>query len=214
MIELKAIRPAGGREYPEPLKGMIGVKGHLSEDAVNKFREAIESGSETGVHKILENYPELMRDIMLEVGHHAMWCSNKPQIRPPLTNGKTGKIPDFLLAGRGSGGMKWFIIELKAPSDKLFNQNCTAFSRTANVGLNQLASYLHYAVEKQGAIRDALEIPDFRTPTGILVIGREDETLHDDIKQGAKSFWNDNLSNVDIISYDRILRTAENRLKS
>lgn len=146
------------------------------------------------------------------VGHHGMWFHDKPQIRPPLTNGEQGKIPDFLLAGRGSGGLKWFIIELKAPSAKLFNKNCTAFSDTANKGLNQLGCYLRYANEAQGGIRDLLEIKDFGTPSGILVIGREDETLRDEVRHQMKTFWNRNLGNIEIISYDKILKTAQERL--
>lgn len=142
-----------------------------------------------------------------------MWACNKPHIRPRLANGKPGKIPDFLLAGRGSGGKAWFIVELKSPADKLFNKDSTAFSTCANKALNQLASYLQYATEKQGSIRDALEIAEFTSPQGILVIGREDETIHNEIKQQMKSFWNKNFKNIQIVSYDRILMTAQQRLK-
>lgn len=211
MTNLKAIKPVA-RQYPEPLKGMKEVAGRLPKQAINKFKAAIEKGDETSAHQVLVDYPGLMRDIMPKVGHHAMWYCSKPQIRPPLTNGKTGKIPDFLLAGRGSGGMSWFIVELKPPNKQLFNKNYASFSTYTNYGLNQLAAYLHYANEKQGSIRDSLEIPDFRTPNGILIIGREEETLNDEVKMDTKAFWNDNLKNIEIISYDRIIKKAEFRL--
>ena len=122
------------------------------------------------------------------------------------------KVRVLFLPGRGSGGMSWFVVELKAPSAVLFNRHATAFSTAANHGLNQLASYLHFATEKQAHIRDALEIPDFRTPQGVLIIGRESETLTVDVKKDLKAFWNDTLHHISILSYDKILKDAAQRL--
>ena len=107
--------------------------------------------------------------------------------------------------------MGWFLVELKSPQDRLFNKE--RFSSKANEGLNQLASYLSYANEKQGFLRDALEIPEFRTPKGILVIGRGNETEQNENSRELKAFWNDNLKNIEIISYDKILHTSFSRIQ-
>jgi hypothetical protein len=201
------------RTHPEPLAGMASAPLRITRAGVHKFETALRKGTETDAHRALEEHPELLRDIMPNVGHHGLWFCTKPQIRPPLPNGKKGKIPDLLLAGRGSGGMAWFIVELKGPTDNLFNEDCTAFTRIANKGLNQLAAYLHFAEEKQAHIRDALEIHDFRSPEGILIIGREEETNSNEVKRDMKFFWNNELSSIHIVSFDLILRSARERLK-
>jgi hypothetical protein len=151
----------------------------------------------------------LYEPLLKRVGHHAMWVKNKPEIRPPLTNGKKGKIPDSLIAGKGSGGIEWFIVELKSPQDSLFNKN-GGFGSVANAGLRQLAEYLIYSEQKQGAIRDALEIRQFATPQGIFVIGKEEETRDNENLQELKSFWNNSLHNIQIVSFSTLLRNAEN----
>jgi hypothetical protein len=213
-MRVPTFRKAVGSTHPEPLPGMKSVRNQVSRVGLDALKSTLDNSSETAVHNILRQYPELLRNAMPKVGHHGMWYCNKPQIRPPLPNGKQGKIPDMLLAGRGSDGMAWFVVELKSPSAKIFNQHGNAFSPAANQGLNQLAAYLHYANEKQASIRESLEIPHFRTPAGILIIGREQETIDDEVKEELKAFWNRTLDTIKIISYDNIVRASEQRLGS
>jgi hypothetical protein len=194
------------RKHPE-LSGMNIVERELSEKDFQEFREAVAKGNETAAHNILAKNPIIFEPILERVGHHAMWFKNKPEIRPTLTNGKPGQIPDCLIAGKGSGGIEWFIVELKSPQAKLFHPS-GYFSSEANKGLNQLARYMTYANEKQGAIRDALEIRDFKTPHGIFVIGLQDETEHCEVLEQLKSFWRSQLSNIQIVSYSRLVYAA------
>lgn len=197
---------ASDRKHPE-LSGMNIVERELLEKDYQEFRKAVSEGNETTAHNILAKNPIIFEPILERVGHHAMWFKNKPEIRPTLTNGKTGQIPDCLIAGKGSGGIEWFIVELKSPQAKLFHPD-GYFSSEANKGLNQLARYMAYANEKQGAIRDALEIRDFKTPQGIFVIGRQDETDHSEVLEQLKSFWRSQLSNIQIVSYSRLVYAA------
>jgi hypothetical protein len=165
--------------YNSELSGMSLAERWFNLSDLKAFQEATSSKSETQTHRILSAHPILFEPLMERVGHHGMWYVSKPQIRPPLTNGKRGKIPDFLLAGRGSGGLEWFIVELKSPADTLFKRNRKEFSQQANAGLNQLAQYCIYGKKCQGAIRDALEIREFENPKGILLIGTDNETADD-----------------------------------
>lgn len=194
-------------KHPE-LEGMDIVDRNLSRETYDEFCEAVEVGSETVVHNILAENPIIFEPILDRVGHHAMWFKNKPEIRPTLTNGKPGKIPDCLLAGKGSGGTEWFIVELKSPQARLFHSG-GYFSPDANKGLNQLASYLSYANEKQGAIRDALEIREFRSPRGIFVIGKRAETTENEHLRELKAFWLASMSNIQIVSYSRLMEAAK-----
>lgn len=194
-------------KHPE-LEGMEIVDRNLSKESYDAFCEAVEVENETAVHNILAKNPIIFEPVLEHVGHHAMWFKNKPEIRPTLTNGKPGKIPDCLLAGKGSGGTEWFIVELKSPQARLFHSG-GYFSPEANKGLNQLASYLSYAHEKQGAIRDALEIRKFRSPRGIFVIGKSAETLENEHLRELKSFWRACMKNIQIISYSRLVEAAE-----
>lgn len=194
-------------KHPE-LAGMDIVQRELSEEAYNCFCDAVNNGNETVAHNVLAANPIIFEPILERVGHHAMWFKNKPHIRPTLTNGKRGKIPDCLIAGKGSGGTEWFIVELKSPKAKLFHAG-GYFSSEANKGLNQLAAYLAYAGEKQGSIRDALEITDFVNPRGIFVIGEQDETESNPQLAQLKSFWRSNIPNIQIVSYSRLKYAAE-----
>lgn len=193
-------------KHPE-LHGMDIVQRSLSEKDYREFVDAVDQGNETAAHNILAKNPIIFEPVLERVGHHAMWFKNKPEIRPTLTNGKPGQIPDCLIAGKGSGGIEWFIVELKSPQANLFHPG-GYFSSEANKGLNQLARYMAYANEKQGAIRDALEIRDFKTPQGIFVIGRQDETDQNEILEQLKSFWRSQLSNIQIVSYSRLVHAA------
>jgi hypothetical protein len=195
-------------KHPE-LEGMDIVERTITEETIEEFEKVLSEGNETAAHVVLAKNPILFEPLLERVGHHAMWFKNKPEIRPTLTNGKPGKIPDSLIAGKGSGGIEWFIVELKSPQDKLFNEN-GGFSSVANSGLAQLAQYLVYSNEKQGSIRDALEIKQFKTPQGIFVIGNEMETENNEKLQELKAFWNNSLHNILIVSYSKLLRNAKN----
>lgn len=198
-------------KYPEPVPGMKTAPSHLStpQVAVKKLNSLINNGGgETEVHKLLLQYPCLLPFLMDNTGHYGTWYVSKPQICPPLINGKKGKIPDFLLAGENSYGLHWYVVELKSPNDLLFDRNGEAFSLQANKGLNQLARYQRYAEQHQGTLRDTLEIKDFVTPQGILLIGNEKETRGQDSKEQLKSFWNEALIDIEIMSYSRLLHRA------
>lgn len=195
---------------PPVISGMKHAPSHLeiSEIAVKKLRSIIKIGSETDAHNILIQYPNLLYCLMRGTGHHGTWYASKPYICPPLTNGRKGKIPDFLIAGRSSIGLEWFVIELKSPQENLFNRKGDCFSVVANQGLNQLARYLNYCTQYQSTVRDAYGLKDFRTPKGILLLGNEEETFSEE-KEELKSFWNSSLQNIEIISYSRILHNAQ-----
>lgn len=193
-------------KHPE-LAGMDSVDRKLDQKSYEEFCEAVKSGGETDAHRILAENPIIFEPILERVGHHAMWFKNKPEIRPTLTNGKPGQIPDCLIAGKGSGGIEWFIVELKSPQDRLFHRD-GYFSTVANKGLNQLARYLSYANEKQGSIRDALEIREFSNPKGIFVIGNQSETEANDQLAKMKSFWASCLQNIQLVSYSRLVSAA------
>lgn len=208
MIEINNIKASKPWANHPELDGMDIVERTVTKEAVEKFEKAINAGNETEAHNVLNDNPILFEPLLERVGHHAMWFKNKPEIRPPLTNGKKGKIPDSLIAGKGSGGIEWFIVELKSPQDSLFNKS-GGFSTVANSGLSQLAQYLIYSTEKQSSIRDALEIKQFKTPRGIFVIGKEDETENNETLQELKAFWNGNLHNIQIVSYSTLLRNAK-----
>lgn len=203
------IKPAA-YEPPPRIKGMKVAPHHLeiTNIIINELTSLIKHGNETKAHNLLIKYPNLLYFLMNNTGHHGTWYTSKPQICPPLINGRKGKIPDFLIAGANSDGIQWFVVELKSPKDKLFNEKGDCFSSIANKGLNQLAGYLKFCTEHQNTLRDTYGIQDFTTPNGILVIGNEEETRLKE-KQDLKAFWNNSLPKIKIISYSRILNLAQ-----
>lgn len=197
------------KKYEEMQPGMtFSSHTDISENTFTEFQNIYENGTETDIHIFLEANPTYLYFALSHTGHHGFWSRSKPQIRPPLINGKKGHIPDFLLCGSSSNGTEWFAIELKGPQAKLFNNKGTAFSPDANEGIVQLVDYVDYINRNISTIRTTLEIPNLNPVKGILLIGKHDETFEDEVKQELKAAFNRTMKGIDLVSYSRIYSWA------
>lgn len=120
-------------------------------------------------------------------------------------NGRT----DFLLEGVGG---KFDIIELKSPRDAVFiksdNQDFYRWSAVCKDAVSQMMNYLskydkYYLFQREETKRDVLY------PNGIIVIGRKESKYLQ-----ALAIHNNFLHRIKIVTYDHILESCRQSLKS
>jgi len=150
---------------------------------------------------------------MFSTGHHMSWIFPKAQIRPSSSSGG-GLIPDYLMAGAGSYGVRWFVLELKGADKCAFKKigKRVSLSADANEGVCQLLNYMDLSSRDQAYLRDGLGLTGFREPQGVLLIGTDGETDDPQVRD-FKSAWNRINSKVQIRSYSSLLRQVEGKLK-
>lgn len=140
-----------------------------------------------------------------ESGHSPYLAS---LISQPNLNGLTERIPDFMWFAKDSLTFEPVLIEIEAPSKKLFTQNGTPTAEFTKAR-NQLTEWKAILKQPQNIIKfyDDYDIPldlrklDFK-PTFILVYGRRSEFEGDTVlTQNRASILGDNEK---LISFDRL----------
>lgn len=185
---------------------------------LEQFREILNYRSdETTIDTFLRNNPEVMVNALsfASTGHHGAWVVPQQNVRPPQVNVIHGLKPDYIVGGRSSDGFKWFVIELKGANEKIFSNSNgrLIFSKTVHKGVFQLLEYIDYCSEIQSYLRDTLQLTGFREPKGILLIGREDEIIQDKYRERLKSAWNRFAPNLEVRTYDSLLRFVDGKVK-
>ncbi len=129
-------------------------------------------------------------------------------ISQPSLNGLTERIPDFMWFAKDSLTFEPVLIEIEAPSKRIFNQNGTP-SADFTKAKNQLTEWKAILKQPQNILKfyDEYNIPldlrklDFR-PTFVLIYGRRSEYEGDDILTNKRA----NLmgENEMLMSFDRL----------
>jgi hypothetical protein len=199
-------------KHPEdyPLKEFFTQRRFLKDGAKEGFLKLIEEKfGEKQIDKFLCENPEIFETLLDTTGHHGIWVIPKQQIKTKIGN-ERGLIPDFIVGGKNSDGFQWWVIELKGSDAKLLKVNAqkeVCFTSEGNKGISQLTEYIDYCRKYQSHLRDAFKLKDFREPSGILVIGNENEFELDEIKQNFKSAWNRlTRPNLEIRTYNAMTR--------
>jgi ribosomal protein S21 len=146
-------------------------------------------------------------------GHHAAWLYPKQQLRPPSAD-QAGLIPDYIGAAANSNGVTWWVLELKGADKKAFRKsgNNVVLSGDANEGICQLIGYMDLSAKTQAYLRDELRLTGFREPQGVLLIGTEDES-QDEAVRNFKQAWNRLNPRAQIRSYDALVRATEAKVR-
>jgi hypothetical protein len=224
MMTLKFIPSSASREHlynnwPDewPDKANSVVQHDVTADQYTRLVDLVDrKASEREIERFLTNAREVLSLAiwMFSSGHHMSWIFPKQQIRPS-SGSMGGLIPDYLMAGARSGGVDWFVLELKGADKLAFtrNRNRVWLSADANKGVCQLLNYIDRSSRDQAYLRDGLNLPGFREPRGILMIGTDGESNDPDVRE-FKSAWNNRMgSRVEIRSYNALLRQVEAKLR-
>lgn len=183
---------------------------------VKKLKQMIENGSnEREIDKLIQGEPNLLSAVLdfVSTGHHGGKAYSQKAIMPHISKERHGLIPDYLISGRSSDGISWWVLELKSPKAKIFSGsgNKLRLSSGANRGVIQLLKYLDFCSQHQSMLRDTLKLERFREPNGLLIIGREDE-LELKERQEVKNAWNINNPRLKIRTWSSIIRSLEHKL--
>lgn len=171
-----------------------------------------ERAGETALHDFFASNREVFSYAIhgFQSGHHGTIVLSKQNIKPHVElTGEAGLIPDFIVGGNTSGGYEWWVVELKGADESLFSTDTGGhiyFSGVVNRAITQLLEYVDYCSEHQSHIREVLNLPDFREPNGLIIVGTEKETSLDERKKKLKGHWNRLVRRkLEIHSYNWIL---------
>lgn len=182
---------------------------------VEGYRQLIEQRSgETALDSFIRDNKELLVSTLdfISTGHQGSWVLPQQPIKTALRSVDSGLIPDYLVCGKNSDGLAWWVIEFKGADEPLFNINADgriSFGAAANKGILQLLEYIDFCDEHQSTLRDQLKLPDFREPRGMLIIGRETEIEETHRLQKVKAAWNRLVGGrLEIRTHDALIRHA------
>jgi hypothetical protein len=174
--------------------------------------EAVLKGPEETIQNFLTANPYLLQYVIPNSGHHGTWAFPKNMIRTKKTDGTPGLIPDYLVATRNSLGYHWHIVELKLASVQFANIRGKSYSRDANEGIVQCATYISHFTKYIETVRSNIGVPDLIVPeSAVLLIG--DATAETDAQRICRSEFCELKSRMIVASYDRIRRGLANDLR-
>ena len=175
------------------------------------------NASETKLDSFITKNPSILSYLIgvYNTGHQGTWVIPKKTIKTKIQKTDRGQIPDFLVAGKSSDGIEWFVVELKGANTNIFSETNGRyfFSPEMNKGINQLFQYLHICDEDQAYFRDRHKLSNFRNPRAILLIGRSSEFNENKEKQTLKSNWNKTLQRIRITTYDSLRAYLVEKIK-
>mgnify|MGYP003974471471 FL=1 len=179
------------------------------------FKDLIsQNPSETEIELFLKENKEMLALItfLFSTGHHASWVYPKQHLRI-ATNNIGGKIPDYIIAGANSDGVSWYVLELKGANKKVFikNNKRVHLSSETNKGICQLIEYIDISTRSQSYLRDEINLKGYREPKGILLIGTDEESENQQVRD-FKAAWNRMNNQIQIYTYNRLLRVIEHKV--
>jgi hypothetical protein len=211
LSELKPLEERYPENYP-PIEYYIS-ESSLKSSVVKGLRELIQLNTgERELDKYISKHPVLLTALLnfKNTGNHAAWVVPKKSIRSKVSSDVPGLIPDFIVGGKNSYGITWYVVELKGANHSLFKKSGGSYylSSEANRGLCQVLEYMNFCNFSQSNLRDTLKLHDFAYANGFIFIGRENET-NDQRAKELKSAFNNLNDKLEIRSYDALLRCCE-----
>jgi len=206
--------------YPEdwpPVEYYVRESSIQSQEVEGLRELVMGNAGERKLDAYISQHPVLLTALLdfKNTGHHAAWVVPKKAIRSKVSSEIPGLIPDFIVGGKNSFGITWYVVELKGAEHSLFTKSGgnLYLSNTANRGLCQVLEYMHFCNSSQSYLRDTLKLFEFVSAEAFVFVGRESET--DNPREKAlKSAINNISANLQIRSYDALLRSCERILSS
>lgn len=200
----RARREEMALEFPGARFGMLA---DLTAEVVDAFEDALLAGPESAIQQVLTDHPYLIQYAIPLSGHHGIWAFSQQMIRPRAANGDAGMIPDFLVVSRSSLGDYWHVVELKRFDEQFSDAKGQGYSKVGHRAVSQCSGYLAHFRDYIDAIRTNSRVPQMVQPSGaIILIG--DSGQETDPQRSTRSNFVRNTSNIDVVTYRRILLGA------
>lgn len=191
----------------------FGWPAHAKQSALKALMAALNDGREEAIQKVLTTNPYLIQYAVDHSGHHGTWAFPKQMIKPKGADGKSGLIPDYLVATRSSLGYFWHLVELKRFDVQFANASGNGFSADGNKAIAQCYSYLSHFREYIDAIRSHIGISELIQPEGVILLIGDSESESPNQRQCRADFVRGN-PKINVVSYRRIVNGLESDLCS
>jgi Domain of unknown function (DUF4263) len=179
----------------------------VTTEEVADFRTVLESArDERPLQEYLAKHPSLLAG---EIGRQCRWVIPQPNLAGRF-------IPDFMVARLDSGGVKWALVELETPAiESLFTKDGHP-RKQLRQGVKQIQDWRFWfeenlAMARQPPSRGGLGLVDvYAAMPGIVIIGRAHDRVDKDRSGRLRKL--EGTHNIEVWSYDRLLREAEDRV--
>ncbi|MGW4025744.1 MULTISPECIES: Shedu anti-phage system protein SduA domain-containing protein [unclassified Streptomyces] len=159
------------------------------------LHEAMDNATEERpMQVVLENHPALLANVI--AGHHGIW------VRPQVRLGDR-YVSDFLIASRTSAGLRWHLVELESPTERLTNPGNQRASPTLRHAIDQIQDWREWL--KVNLLSARASLPGITVDArGLIIMGREDVT------DSAREIRDRHSVNdrIEIRTYDWLLRAG------
>jgi hypothetical protein len=178
------------------------VSQYVDAEAVRSFERALsDAEDEVPLQRVLEEHPELLSVIVPRNG--GAWVIPRKSLGGQY-------IPDFLVAGMDSAGLRWTLVELESPTAPLYIQNGD-FGAKLRHGITQINDWREYLQLNLGTARrprseKGLGLPGILPASpGLVVVGRSAAvTTENDLRRESTQTQ----QNIAIHTYDWLLRAV------
>ena len=203
----RAAQRAQGESWSGAKAAMLepyAVVDAITESDVEELRDIVESAKdERPLQKFIEDHPTVLASLL--GGHHGRYCVPRPRLR-------TAYVPDFLVAGVDSVGVRWMLVELETPQSRVTLAKKNDLDKHARAGVAQVLEWrewlqnnLDYARRPLAA--GGLGLADVRPrDEGLVLVGRR-ELLRPNHEQVRLQTREDRL--IQVHTYDWLLERLE-----
>ena len=168
-------------------------------DEVDEFEQVISlAQDEHPIQRFLEDHQCLLT---ASIGGRRRYCLPKPRLGSEY-------VPDFLIAGVDSLGIRWVLVELETPRSGVYLKDGRQFDEKARKGISQIGDWRHWLGENLHCARafrpdGGLGLVDIRPNSrAIVMVGRRAKlkTVHD-----AARYSEAEQNGIEVHTYDWLL---------
>jgi len=175
------------------------VTNTLTATEIDMFERVIEvARDERPIQRFLENHQHMLTALL---GYRTCYCVPQPRLGSEY-------VPDFLIAGVDSLGIRWVLVELETPQSGVYLRDGRQFDAKVRKAMSQIVDWRHWleqnlAYAQNFKSNDGLGFVDIRPNSrAIVMVGRRSRlNLSNEAARAAQSEQN----GIEIQTYDRVI---------
>ena len=166
---------------------------------IDEFEQVISlAGDERPIQQFLENHPYMLTALL---GERTRYCVTQPRLGSEY-------VPDFLIAGVDSLGIRWVLVELETPRSGLYLKDGRQFDKNVRKAISQINDWRHWLSENLHYARavkpsEGLGLVDIRPNSpAIVMVGRRSKL--NAVNEAARHKEAEP-NGINVQTYDRLL---------
>lgn len=181
---------------------------------LKEFRKVWDAESENGDEEFWQKtFSNFSWSISQLFTYPLILFAEKAYLGGKVVTNKKGNLVDFIYRNALSDNV--MLIEIKTPTSNLLNgkyRQTFSISAELSGGINQALKYKHKVLRHYaGLMVDAEENEKFEAfnPKGVLIIGNYEKEINELVKKEAFELFRDNLSNIEVITFDELFKKVD-----